>query len=609
MKNFYPILFLNEDDILAQQAERMRIPKMDELETVTAKDGTVIQMTGRDGLLEEMESAKIAIITDSPLFGPYVNQFIPIYTWYVSTMATDGVRLFVNPKFANSLDWFQKIFVIIHEIMHCVLLHQERGVGYDHRLFNIAGDLEINAAIIDTIDGFNEDPVTKKVDPKIGVAFIKKLEGLYDEKYLGWPAEQIYDEVKKNPGKYPKPPDEPGGGKGKGKGQKIEIAPGMKVRIKKTGEIGIVSKVNSDGTYEVDPIDNTPPDPTKTGSYTSSSGVTMFNKAKNESFYAKLFESYKRDEIIPIMPGSEGGGGGGEPSDEEVEIEEGEPGGSPKDNDPLKKEADKNDVGRCGSIVSKELGEKIAKMSGYPEEEMGKGKDNTEVWRENSKEVLNRISGQKGWSPGGGKGHMLAHILGKLHKGDVDWKKKLARFVGRALSPQTEQRIGNKKYLSNPDYLRYGDKQRFNALNKIIVLVDVSGSMFSQGDKTIKKIIEEINGIIFSKKGKEVIVAFFDHSVDEKSVQIIKAKGGNPVWIPKEIPGGGSTNFQNPLNWVKEKYKDRVSLLIFATDGVAPMPNKPRYYNKFIWLVYDNPHFEQPFGQLISVFTDKNIRE
>ena len=37
------------------------------------------------------------------------------------------------------------------------------------------------------------------------------------------------------------------------------------------------------------------------------------------------------------------------------------------------------------------------------------------------------------------------------------------------------------------------------------------------------------------------------------------------------------------------------------TDGYAPMPTKPRYASKFIWIIYDNPGFEKPFGKIINL--------
>ena len=126
MKLLNPRFYPQINDFLYEAKEGMDIPKSAKIEDygyVFAKDGTKIDMRH---LKNEMESAKTAIVSQSPLFAPYVHKFTPIYTWIVPTMATDGTRLFVNPLFADKLSWEQKIFVIIHEIMHCVLLHMER---------------------------------------------------------------------------------------------------------------------------------------------------------------------------------------------------------------------------------------------------------------------------------------------------------------------------------------------------------------------------------------------------------------------------------------------------------------------------------------------------
>ena len=95
-----------------------------------------------------------------------------------------------------------------------------------------------------------------------------------------------------------------------------------------------------------------------------------------------------------------------------------------------------------------------------------------------------------------------------------------------------------------------------------------------------------------------------DDGVDDASVQIIRKKGSKP-WVPKNVSSGGGTNFQKVLDYVKEHMKDRVTLMLFFTDGYAPMPNRPVYANKFIWMVYDNPTFQQPFGKLVTVFTER----
>ena len=283
LKDFYPSFrnFINESKRLEGN-----LPKIPTDAKIKAADGTIIDMKILD---KEMESAKTGIVSQSPLFAPYIHQFICIYTWLVPTMATDGIRIFVNPLFAYKLTWHQKIFVILHEIMHCVLLHMERGKSLDQKLFNIAGDYEINPLIVDTFEDFDE-------------TFVKNLGGLFESKYLNQPAELIYKELAKNgPPKMPPLPNnqenpkqdqEKGQGQGQGKGgggnQPPQIEVGTKVKIRTSGEKGIVTKINPDGTFEVGPI--------------------------TESFYLKfqemIKESYTREEIIPIIEGPPSGGGG-----------------------------------------------------------------------------------------------------------------------------------------------------------------------------------------------------------------------------------------------------------------------------------------------------------
>ena len=133
-------------------------------------------------------------------------------------------------------------------------------------------------------------------------------------------------------------------------------------------------------------------------------------------------------------------------------------------------------------------------------------------------------------------------------------------------------------------------------MDHIVVAVDVSGSM---GEEALRKILNEINQIIFSKRVNKITVLFFDDGVDDKSVQTIKRMG--KPYIPKNISGGGGTNFQKVLDWVNEHLKDRISLMVFMTDGGAPNPKKPPYAHKFIWMIYDNPSWQQPFGKQINL--------
>ena len=586
MNEFYPRLreMLNEPNLdFLNEADLPRQLKIEDQPFVMGRKNPKLKIDMAH-LKKEIESAKTAIVSQSPLFAPYVHRFFPIFTWIVPTMATDGVRLFINPEFAESLTWEQKIFVLIHEIMHCVLLHMMRVKTRDPKLFNIAGDYEINVIICDTLNDFNEE-------------FVKKLEGLYDIKYLNWPVESIYEEVKKNPPKGKTPPPKTPPPPGPSGPVKIEV--GSKVRIKPTGEKGIVTKVNADGTFEVDPL--------------------------NESFIPRLIvESYRRDELIPIIKAGAGGTppppGGSKKPEEEVEIEPGddeesqEPQG-PKGKDKkdskggkgykdLRSEEEKlgkeyeeetQDPGAVGGVINPEIGRQIAKASGYAEDEMGPIEDPTDTWMVEGAKMLERAEKSSPKQAGKGKGSALVSALYRIHKGNVDWKSLFKRFVATALSPEVETKIGNKKHLGG-EVLRYGEKSKYEALSNIVVLVDVSGSM---GSKSLEKILNEINNIIFSKRVNKITIAFFDDGVDDRSVQTIK-RMGRP-YIPKNISGGGGTSFQKALDWVKEHLNDRVSLCVFFTDGGAPNPKKPPYAHKFIWVVYDNPGWKQPFGRMVNM--------
>ena len=617
-QNFYPLFedFLDNlrkngiPIIEAATAEQIRdIPRLSEQEAaVSPYTGKTINVKK---VADEIEKAKYYIIRQSALYRPYVHDMSPvIYTWIVPTMATDGIRLFINPEFAANLPWLGKIFVIIHEIMHCILMHDKRGEGTDHELFNIAADYEINALIVDTTDDFDEK-------------FVKdEIKGLYEKKYLSIPVEQIYQDLLKNPPpkqpgqpqpgtikidptkKAPKggTPPPPGGPKQPPQDAEIELKPGVKVRIKSTGKAGVITKVNKDGTYEVDPI--------------------------NESLIMPklITEGYKKEELVPILPpGSGGSGGDGQQVNikGEYETEKGEKGekgegsgkgekgkdgkgkpssaaGMTPDQIGLHKKLEKGDRGNAGGIIDKRTGEQIAAAEGYDPEEARAGDDARAKWESNAKEIAK--SAEKLKEAGSGRGEALINRIGKILKSSSNWRSILKAYVGSALSPEKEYRIGAKKHLYKSDeYLRRGLRVKKDALKRVVVCVDVSGSIFSGsgGSATFEKIIAEINAIIFSKKIKEITVIFFDDGVDKGSIQVIKPKTTN-VWIPKNVKGGGGTNFQKPLDWIHHEYKDAINLCIFLTDGFASNPATPKYAHKFIWIVYDNFDYQQPFGKIIK---------
>ena len=149
--------------------------RWEDYDTIVCPNGQVIDM---NKLLDDQQRAIAGLVHIMPFFGGFVSKLRTIYTFRVETQATDGFNLFVNPQFTYNLDMTGKVFVLAHELMHCVLNHMRRGKGHDSMKSNIAADYEVNAWINDV--------------GLIRSETMKKIGALYDKKYSGWGYEKIY---------------------------------------------------------------------------------------------------------------------------------------------------------------------------------------------------------------------------------------------------------------------------------------------------------------------------------------------------------------------------------------------------------------------------------
>jgi predicted metal-dependent peptidase len=346
---------------------------------------------------------------------------------------------------------------------------------------------------------------------------------------------------------------------------------------------------------------------------------TKFLNQPAEAIYDQIPEP-PPDEPGDNMPGQPGEKGEGQPQDGEGDSQEGDEGDG-GDGKNSKFEAGKlgkadstdarlqrevaNEAGNIpGGMISPELGKKIAEQAGLDAEDIAEGNKTADDWTKKSKELLDRAVRQNK-SSGGGAGNMLTKILGNHHNSVINWKSLLNRFVGDILSKKDlSWRMPNRRYSAgDPNAIRIRAHKTGKQLSKIIVCMDTSGSMER---KLIQGIIDEINAILKTKKVKEIVVLFFDDGI--KTPQVIS---GNQKAFCPEVIGGGGTNFQVPLDYIKSKYKDQVSLCLFFTDGYENIPKKPVYADKFIWIVYDNPTWPSsnhvgsnpPFGKKILVNT------
>lgn len=153
--------------------------KWEDYETIKLPSGKILNMVA---LVNEQAKAKAALIHLEPIFSTFANKLEVVYTFHIKTQATDGYHLFVNPEFTDQLTFEEKVFVMAHECMHCVLDHMRRGqqAGHDPKRSNIAADYEVNDTLVEM--GLFQ------------ASTIRKIKALYDKKYIDWSYERIYDD-------------------------------------------------------------------------------------------------------------------------------------------------------------------------------------------------------------------------------------------------------------------------------------------------------------------------------------------------------------------------------------------------------------------------------
>ncbi len=128
---------------------------------------------------EKLVTARIGLLLRAPFFGNLATRLklVNADTW-LGTAATDGRNFYYNTEFVNKLKPKEVEFLFGHEVLHNVYDHIGRtGDFRDRRLFNCAADFCVNSDLI-------EQRIGDKITPC-----------LYDPKYKGWSAEEVYDDL------------------------------------------------------------------------------------------------------------------------------------------------------------------------------------------------------------------------------------------------------------------------------------------------------------------------------------------------------------------------------------------------------------------------------
>jgi predicted metal-dependent peptidase len=121
-----------------------------------------------------IQKARTSLILDHPFFGSLLFRLKGRECRSVQTMATDGVSLFYNPDFVETLNAATLAGTLAHEVMHPALHHHVRRSGRDSKRWNQACDFAINPLLVDA-----------------GLSLPDGV--LIDNRFRGMSAEQIYN--------------------------------------------------------------------------------------------------------------------------------------------------------------------------------------------------------------------------------------------------------------------------------------------------------------------------------------------------------------------------------------------------------------------------------
>ena len=134
---------------------------------------------------ERMGVSRARLLLQQPFYGVLVSMMDFIHEAAIPTMATDGNKVYYSSEFVMGLTPEEVYGVLLHEISHCIYQHctSKRRLNRDRHRWNVACDFAINLEI-----------------KSIGYAL--PADCLYDTKFNGQNAEQIYDALPEDCGNY-----------------------------------------------------------------------------------------------------------------------------------------------------------------------------------------------------------------------------------------------------------------------------------------------------------------------------------------------------------------------------------------------------------------------
>ena len=144
----------------------------------------------KEAVLEQLVRARISLLLQQPFWGTLATRLIlkdVTDDEWCPTAATDGRYFYYNRNFISKLNRAEAVFLVAHEVEHCVYDHMSRRGSRIPKLWNAAADFVINYEL-------HEHNVGKLPDAKTS-----GIQACFDAKYKGMFAEEVYELLLKDP--------------------------------------------------------------------------------------------------------------------------------------------------------------------------------------------------------------------------------------------------------------------------------------------------------------------------------------------------------------------------------------------------------------------------
>jgi predicted metal-dependent peptidase len=145
---------------------------------------------------ESISTVRRGITMHMPLFSMPILQIEIVRASSQKTgkyACTDGNKIYYNERTFEKICNKQKAFIIIHEVMHCILFHISRRGQRNRYLYNVAADIVINYWIVNVLQARYP---SKMLIPK-DLIYYDKIDDINVE---GLSTEEVYDIISKSGG-------------------------------------------------------------------------------------------------------------------------------------------------------------------------------------------------------------------------------------------------------------------------------------------------------------------------------------------------------------------------------------------------------------------------